>query len=71
MVQGGKEASTLQCACGYAILCEVRRFGECLSTVAFFDDMPTSRTHGEKVESCRGCGEQLEVLTLLPKNLRT
>jgi hypothetical protein len=71
MVQGGQEASTLQCACGRAILCQVRRLGERLSTLAFFDDMPTSQTHGERVESCPGCGEQLEFLTLMLKNRRS
>jgi len=38
-----QEACDLQCACGYAILCEVRRLGERVGTFAFFDQEPTSK----------------------------
>ena len=65
-----EEVATLQCACGYAILCEVMRLGACLGTLAFSDNEPTSDTYGERVESCPGCGEQLEFLTLLLRNQR-
>ena len=64
------EAITLQCPCGYAILCEVRSLMERLGAAVFFDDEPTSETYGEQVKSCPGCGEQLAFLTLLLRNLR-
>jgi hypothetical protein len=60
--------ATLQCRCGYAILCEVRRLGEHLGNLAFFDNEPTSETYGERVESCPGCGEPLEFLKLWMEN---
>jgi hypothetical protein len=62
-----EEVATLRCTCGHAILCEMQRLG----TLTFFDAGPTSETHGERVESCPGCGEQLEFLTLVLKNLRS
>jgi len=62
--------ATLQCSCGYAILCEVRRLGERLGTSVFFDNEPTSTTHGERVTRCPSCGEQLEFLRLWVENLR-
>ena len=68
MVQGEEEASPLRCACGHAILCEVMRLGERLSTLTFFDNEATSETHTERVESCPGCGEQLEFLMPFLKN---
>jgi hypothetical protein len=64
------EMATLQCGCGYAILCEVRCLGERLGALAFFDDEPTSATHGKSVKSCPGCGEHLEFLRLSVENLR-
>jgi len=39
-----------------------------LSAFTFFDAEPTSETHSERVESCPGCGEQLEFLRFLLKN---
>jgi hypothetical protein len=42
--------------------------GERLGTVTFFDDVPTSNAHIERVESCPGCGEQLGLPALLPEN---
>jgi hypothetical protein len=66
----GEQIATLQCTCGYAILCELRRLGEGLGTPVFFDDEPTSATHGQRVKSCPGCGEQLEFLKLWLKYLR-
>ena len=68
MVQG--EGVTLQCPCGYAILCEVRRLYEGVGTFAFFDNEPTSNIHGERVKSCPGCGEHLEFLRLWYENRR-
>ncbi len=65
-----KEVATLRCACGYAILCEVRSLMERLGAAVFFDDESTSETYGETIESCPGCGEHLEFLTLLLRNLR-
>jgi hypothetical protein len=60
-----EEVATLRCTCGHAILCEMQRLG----TLTFFDAEPTSEIHGERVENCPGCGEQLEFLSLLLKNL--
>ena len=71
MVQGEEEVSPLQCICGHAILCEVQRLGERLSTLAFFDAEPTSEIHGEGIDNCPGCGEPLEFLRILLKNLRS
>ena len=65
-----EEVATLQCACGYAILCEVRSLIERLGAAAFFDHELSSETYGERVKSCPGCGEQLEFLTLLLRNQR-
>ena len=65
-----EEVVTLRCPCGYAILCEVQSFVERTGTVAFFDDESTSETYGKRVRSCPGCGEHLEFLTLLLRNLR-
>ena len=64
----GLEAVTLQCPCGYAVLCEVRSLMERLGTAVFFDDEPTSETYGKQVESCPGCGEHLTFLALLLRN---
>jgi hypothetical protein len=70
MMRGQEEASALQCPCTHGILCEVRRLGERLSTLTFFDNEPTSETYSERVENCPGCSEHLEFLVLLQKNLR-
>ena len=66
----GEEVATLKCPCGYAILCEVRSSIERLGAAVFLDEEPTSETYGERVHSCPGCGEELEFLTLLLRNLR-
>ncbi len=63
------EAATLQCPCGYAIVCEVWSLMERLGAAVFFDDELSSETYGERVKSCPGCGEQLEFLSLLLRNL--
>ena len=39
-----------------------------MGTVTFVDDVPTSKSHIERVESCPGCGEQLGLLALSPEN---
>ncbi len=64
------EAVSLQCPCGYAIVCEVRSLMERLGAAVFFDDEPTSEIYGEQVKSCPGCGEQLTFLALLLRNQR-
>jgi DNA-directed RNA polymerase subunit RPC12/RpoP len=64
---GGKrvqEAAALRCECGYAILCEVRREGERVGFLAFYDGEPTSETYTKQVESCPYCGKQLGVFML-------
>lgn len=70
---GGKtvqEAVALRCVCGYDILCEVRREGERLGFLAFFDGEPTSETYTKQVESCPDCGKQLGVFILSQKTKR-
>jgi hypothetical protein len=66
----GREMAILQCACGYAILCEVRCLGERLGALDLFDHDPTSETYGERVKNCPGCGEHLGFLGLLLENLQ-
>jgi hypothetical protein len=56
---GGGNRAVLRCTCGHSILCEVQPEGERIGFLAFFDDEPTSRTRGQRVKSCPGCGEQL------------
>ncbi len=68
MVQA--EALTLQCPCGYAVLCEVERLGERLGTLVFFDHDPSSETYSQRVKNCLGCGVHLEFPRLLLKNIR-
>ena len=54
-----KGLATLLCSCSYHILCELRREGERLGSVVFFDDGPQSETRSQQVTSCPGCGEKL------------
>jgi hypothetical protein len=54
-----QEAADLRCVCGYALLCALRREGERLGFLLFFDNDPTSETYSEQVENCPGCGVQL------------
>jgi hypothetical protein len=61
---------TMQCPCGYTILCKVRPLGERVGTLAFLDNKPTSEICGERMKSCPGCGAQLELLRLWVENLR-
>ncbi len=65
-----EEVATLQCPCGYAILCEMRSSIERLGAAVFFDGELRSETYGETVKSCPGCGEQLTFLALLLRNQR-
>jgi hypothetical protein len=46
----------------------VKREGERLGFLVFFDDEPTSATYGEHIKDCPGCGEQLGLLVLLAQN---
>ena len=68
----GEQASVMQCACGHAILCQVRHLGERLGALAFYDNAAaSSTTHDpERIESCPGCGEPLEFLRLYVETLR-
>jgi hypothetical protein len=63
-----KEAAMLLCVCAHRILCEVKREGERLGTLVFFDGEEASKTYQERVKSCPGCGEQLELIMLLTKH---
>ena len=58
---------TARCVCNYCISCEVRSGGEGLGYLVFFDGEPTSETYGQRVRWCPGCGEQLELSTLIKK----
>jgi hypothetical protein len=58
----------LLCVCAHRILCEVKREGERLGTLVFFDGEEASKTYQERVKSCPGCGEQLELIMLLTKH---
>lgn len=64
------ELVALRCPCGRDILCAVRYLGERLGTPVFFDNVPTSETYAERIESCPRCGEHLEFLMLLLKTRR-
>lgn len=41
---------------------------DCLGSLVFFDDDPTSQTHGEEIHECPGCGERLGLLLLSAQN---
>jgi hypothetical protein len=58
----------LLCVCAHRILCEVKREGERLGNLVFFDGEEASKTYQERVKSCPGCGEQLELIMLLTKH---
>jgi DNA-directed RNA polymerase subunit RPC12/RpoP len=58
----------LQCRCGHAILCKVRRLGECLGSLVFFDGEKASETYQERVVSCPGCGERLGLVVFFVQN---
>ena len=62
-----EEAAALRCGCGHGILCELRRAGTHLGFLAFFDDEPRSKTCGERIKHCPGCGEQLGCPMFLSK----
>jgi hypothetical protein len=62
------EEAALLCPCAYRIFCVVRRESERLGSLVFFDDDPTSQTHGERIHECPGCGERLGLLLLSAQN---
>ncbi len=66
----GEEASVMRCACGHAILCQVRHLGESLGALGFYDSAASNTTLAERIESCPGCGEPLEFLRLWVETLR-
>jgi hypothetical protein len=67
-VQEEEEAVALRCGCGHGILCELRREGERLGFLAFFDNEPTSENYTAHVGNCPGCGEQLGISIFFSKN---
>jgi hypothetical protein len=73
VLSGGSLAVSLAvlfvCA-AFVVLCEVRSLIERLGAAVFFEDELRSETYGERVKSCPGCGERLEFLSLLLRNLR-
>lgn len=60
-----EEAVAMRCACGHGIFCKLERKGVRLGLLAFFDDEPTSKTCGERIEQCPGCGERVVIHNLL------
>jgi hypothetical protein len=63
-----REAAMILCVCAHRIFCEVRREGERMCTLVFFDGDEASKTYQGRVKRCPGCGEQLGLLMLLAKN---
>jgi hypothetical protein len=68
MKEGETTEAKLRCICGHRVACKVQSVGERIGFLAFFDDEPTSETHGWRVKSCPSCGEQLGLAPLYPKN---
>ncbi len=61
----------LQCACGHAIVCQVRHLVEGLGALSFYKSAASSTTHEvERIESCPGSGEALEFLRLYVETLK-
>jgi hypothetical protein len=58
------EATRWACSCAHRLVCVVRRRGERLGSLDFFDDERDSETHGQRVRECPGCGERLGLLAL-------
>jgi hypothetical protein len=56
----------LLCECSYKVRCEVKRHGEQLGQLTFFDDEEASPTQGERVWYCPGCRSRLGLLSLRP-----
>jgi hypothetical protein len=67
MQEGETVEATLRCVCGHSFVCEVFSEGEYIGFLAFFDNEPTSETHGRRVKSCPSCGEQLGLVLLYSK----
>lgn len=63
-----EELVALRCVCTYAISVVLQTAGEDICYIVFFDDEPTSGTHGERVRECPSCGERLGLHRLLPRN---
>ncbi len=59
-----QDTAALLCLCAHRILCEVKREGERLGSLVFFDHEPKSTTCGEQVDSCPACGQRLGLLGL-------
>ncbi len=67
MAKEARSEARLRCVCGYSILCEVRSEGKRIGFLAFFDDEPTSETHGQRIKDCPGCAQRIGLHTLMPK----
>ena len=61
---GEDNHAVLRCVCDRRILCGVQPEGEHIGFLVFLDGEPTSETHGQRVKSCPGCGEQLGLSVL-------
>ena len=61
------EEAALRCPCGYGIRYELRRYGERLGALAFFDDEEASETRGERITRCPACGRRIEFQLLSPR----
>ena len=59
--------AALLCACGYRLLCEVRVEGAHLGLATYLDDGPQSETRGQRVRLCPGCGDELSLHLLRPR----
>jgi hypothetical protein len=62
------EATNFFCSCAHRLVCAVRRQGERLGFLDFFDDVPDSETRSQRVRECPGCGERLGLLALFGAN---
>lgn len=61
-----EEAARLLCKeCGHSLCCALRREGEHLGFLVFFDDEEVSETYGERVACCPGCDARLDYNLLL------
>jgi hypothetical protein len=60
-----REVTQLLCKCNYGISCGVRREGERLGFLVFFDDQEASETYGEQISWCPGCGARPDYHLLL------
>lgn len=58
-------ATRFLCTCGHIISCHLRREGERLGFLTFFDAEEVSETYGEQVASCPDCEALLDYHLLL------